>query len=76
MGLLKEYVREDARLINGYRLDNITDWIKMDIIDLVNVVHDRDGWRKSVSKSSVLIPPYDFRVTGLKVYKPINQPIY
>ena len=29
----------------------------MDINDLVNVVNDRDGWRKYVSKSSALIPP-------------------
>ena len=37
-------------------LDNISDWTKMDINDLVNVVNDRDGWRKCVSKSSVLNP--------------------
>ena len=38
-------------------LYNISDWTMMDIKDLVNVVHDRDGWRKCVSESSVLIPP-------------------
>ena len=30
-------------------LDNISEWTKMDNKDLVNVVRDRDGWRKCVS---------------------------
>ena len=63
---LVEEVRKQGRPQKKW-LDYISDWTKMDIKDLVNCVHDRDGWRKYVSKSSVLIPPYNFRVTGFKL---------
>ena len=44
----------------------------MDIKDYINVVHDRDGWIKCDSKSSVLIPRNYLRVTGLKKVIIIN----
>ena len=48
-------------------LDNISEWTKMDINDLVNVVHDQIG--KKYFKVKCVNSPYDFRVTGLKVSK-------
>ena len=50
-----EGVRKRGRPIKQL-LDNVTEWTKMDINDLINVVHYQDGWIKCVSKSSELIP--------------------
>ena len=53
---LVEGVRKRGRPKKQW-LDNISNCTKMGINDLINVVHYRDGWRKCVSKSSVLISP-------------------
>ena len=45
-------------------IDNIAKWIKRDVNDLIQDVHERYGWRKRVADASSIDFPYDLRVTG------------
>ena len=55
MQVMVEGVRQRGRQKKQW-LDIISDWTNMNINDLVNVIHDQDGRRKCILKSSVLIP--------------------
>ena len=71
------YVNEITLTSNGIpcsMYDNITDWTKMVVKDLVNGVHDRDGCRNSVDPRAISeISAISETRAGLKVVRYHNR---